>query len=98
MKQITIYTRKVLQRTGFKQYPYKESKQVSIIYNGNEYKNHSEKIDNSRLKVKFNVELQSRSKKALQGYINSLSRTNADKWIREQLSNIMETQQWKEDA
>lgn len=92
MKQITIYTRKVLQRTGFRQYPYKEVKQVSIIYNGKMYENHSEKIDNTRLKVKFNVELQTRSKKAIQGYINSLSRTNADKWIREQLNIIMEVQ------
>lgn len=92
MKQITIYTRKVLQRTGFKQYPYKEVKQVSIIYDGNEYKNHSENIDNTRLKVKFTIELQTRSKKVLQGYINSLSRTNTDKWIKEQLNGIMEVQ------
>ena len=93
MKTITIYTRKVLQRTGFRAYPYKEVKQVSIVCDGNEYKNHCEKIDNTRLKVKFNVELQTRSKKALQGYINGLSRTNADKWIKEQLNKIMEAQQ-----
>ena len=93
MKNIIIYSRKILERTGLKQYPYKEVKQVSIIYNGNEYKNHCEKIDNARLKVKFNVELQTRSKKALQGYINSLSRTNTDKWIKEQLNKIMEVQQ-----
>lgn len=92
MKQITIYTRKVLQRTGFRAYPYKEAKQVSIIYGGKLYENHSEKIDNPRLKIKFNVDLQTRSKKTLQGYINSLSRTNTDKWIKEQLSNIMEAE------
>lgn len=93
MKQITIYTRKVLQRTGYRQYPYKEVKQVSIFYGGEEIKNHSEKIDNARLKIKFNVELQTRSKKVLEDYINSLSRTNADKWIIEQLNSIMEVQQ-----
>ena len=93
MKTITIYTRKVLQRTGFRQYPYKEVKQVSIIYDGEEIKNHSEKLDNPRLKIKFNVELQTRSKKALQGYINSLRRTDADKWIKEQLSKILEAHQ-----
>lgn len=93
MKTITIYSRKALQRTGFRAYPYKEVKQVSIFYGNKEYKNHSEKIDNPRLKVKFNVELQTRSKKVLQGYINSLSRTNTDKWIKEQLNNIMEVQQ-----
>ena len=93
MKTITIYSRKILERTGFRQYPYKESKQVSIVYGGKLYENHSEKIDNPRLKVKFNVELQTRSKKALQGYINSLSRTNTDKWINEQLTKIMEVQQ-----
>ena len=93
MKTITIYSRKVLERTGFRQYPYKEVKQVSIIYDGEEIKNHSEKIDNARLKIKFNVELQTRSKKALETYINKLSRTNTDKWIKEQLNSIMEVQQ-----
>ena len=92
MKQITIYTRKVLQRTGFRAYPYKEVKQVSIIYDGKLYENHGEKVDNPRLKVKFNVELQTRSKKALETYINKLSRTNTDKWIRDQLNKIMEVQ------
>ena len=92
MKTVTIYYRKILERTGFRQYPYKEVKQVSIIYNGNEYKNHNEKIDNARLKVKFNVELQTRSKKALETYINKLSRTNADKWTKDHLSKIMEVQ------
>lgn len=92
MKTITIYTRKVLQRTGFRQYPYKEVKQVSIIYEGNEYKNHSEKIDNARLKVKFNVELQTRSKKVLEAYINNLSRTNTDKWIKEELLKLLEVE------
>ena len=90
MKHLTIYSRKVLQRTGFRAYPYKEVKQVSIFYNGEEIKNHSEKIDNPRLKIKFNIELQTRSKKALEGYINNLSRTNTDKWIKDQLKNIME--------
>ena len=93
MKTITIYTRKVLQRTGFRQYPYKEVKQVSIFYNGEEIKNHWEKIDNKRLKVKFNIELQTRSKKELETYISKLSRTNADKWTKEQLSKIMEAHQ-----
>lgn len=92
MKQLTIYSRKVLQRTGFRAYPYKEVKQVSIFYDGKLYENHSEKIDNAHLKIKFNVELQTRSKKALQGYINGLSRTNTDKWIKEQLSKIMEAE------
>lgn len=92
MKTITIYTRKVLQRTGFRAYPYKEVKQVSIVYDGEEIKNHGEKIDNARLKVKFNVELQTRSKKELETYINGLSRTNTDKWIRDQLNKIMEVQ------
>ena len=92
MKQLTIYSRKVLQRTGFRQYPYKEVKQVSIFYDGNEYKNHGEKIDNARLKVKFNIELQTRSKKALETYINKLSRTNTDKWIKEELSKLLEAE------
>lgn len=93
MKTITIYSRKVLERTGFRQYPYKEVKQVSIIYNGKMYENHSEKIDNPRLKVKFTIELQTRSKKELDAYISKLSRTNTDKWIKEELLKIMEAEQ-----
>lgn len=31
MKQVKIYTRNILERTGFKKYPYKEVKQISIF-------------------------------------------------------------------
>ena len=79
MKTITIQSRKVLERTGYRQHPYKEVKQVAIFYDGNEYSNCSEKVDNPRLRIKFNIELQTRSKSDLEAYINKLGRSDTDK-------------------
>lgn len=53
MKTITIYKRSILERTGFKKWRYKEVDQITIFYNGEEIKNHYEKIDNPRLKIKI---------------------------------------------
>lgn len=88
MKKITIYKRKILERTGFRKYPYKEITQFTILYNGEEIKNHYEKIDNPRLKVKFEKVLETRSKKELENFILKLGRTDTEKWLKEQLETI----------
>lgn len=90
MKTITIYSRKVLERTRFRDYRYKEVKQVTILYDGQEFRNHSEKLDNPRLKTKFNIELQTRSKKGLDAYIDKLGRSNADKWTKNLITRLMD--------
>ena len=88
MKAITIYKRKILERTGFRKYPYKEITQFTILYNGEEIKNHYEKIDNPRLKVKFEKVLETRSKKELENFVSKLGRTDTEKWLKEQLETI----------
>lgn len=90
MKTLTIYKRSILERTGFKKWAYKNVDQITIVYNDLETSNHSEDINNKRLKVKFNVILKTRSKKRIQVFINSLGRCNSDKWLKNQLINILE--------
>lgn len=77
MKTLTIYTRKVLERTGYRKYPYKEVEQISIFYDGKETKNHYEEITNPRLKIKFNKALETRSLKKIETYLSTLGRTDA---------------------
>lgn len=89
MKQVKIYTRTILERTGFKKYPYKEVEQISIIFNGKEIKNHFEKIDNEKLKKPFKLILKTTSEKKLNQFIETLSRTDDDKWLKECLTTVL---------
>ena len=68
----------------------KEVKQVVIKYDDKEYSNCYEKVDNPRLKIKFSVEIQTRKKADIEEYINKLGRSDADKWIKEQLNKVLE--------
>lgn len=79
-----------MERTIYKQYRYKEVKQVIINYDGETYSNCYEKADNPRLKIKFNVELQTRKKDDVEEYINKLGRSDTDKWVKEQLNKVLE--------
>lgn len=92
MKTILIYERSILERTNFKKWRYKEALQVSIFYNNKEYKNHYQEIDNSKLKQKFNLVLKTRTKKELENYINDLGYSNADKWQKSILKEIIENE------
>lgn len=62
MRTLTIYKREVLQRTGFKKYPYKKVGQFVIYYGGSRLlSNCAVKVDDENLKVKFNKIYESRS-------------------------------------
>lgn len=89
MKQVKIYTRNILERTGFKKYPYKEVKQISIFVGKKEIKNHFEEINNPRLKKPFELTLKTTSQKKLNQFIERLSKIDADKWLKEQLTNLL---------
>lgn len=89
MKEIKIYTRTVLERTGYRKYPYKESKQVTICYAGQTHSNHSQNVDNPKLKVPFAVVLDTRSSKELSAFLDSLGRSDADKWTRRTVTDII---------
>lgn len=46
MRTIKIFKRSILERTGYKKYPYKEAVQITILHAGREFKNHLEDIEN----------------------------------------------------
>lgn len=89
MKTLRIYKRNILERTGFRKYPFKEVTQISIFYDGKEYANHYEEINNQRLKIKFNKVLETRSEKAVIEYVSKLGRSDSDKFIKEKLNKIL---------
>lgn len=95
MKSLIIYDRVVLERTGYKKYPFKEDHQISLFYDGKEIKNHSEIIDNPKLKVKFVKVFETRKKSELETYIAKLGRSDADKWLKANLNSLIEE---KKDA
>ena len=80
MKTLTIYKRTITERTQYRQYRFKETEQVTIVYGDKFYQNHNEDITNPRLRVKFQKVLTTRRKDTMQSYINTLGRSNADKW------------------
>ena len=90
MKTLTVYTRKVLELTGYITHPYKEVKQVIIKYKGMNYSNcYGVYLDNSRLKIKFNLDLKTRSLKKIKEYLKGLGMTEADKFIKKTIEEIL---------
>ena len=92
MKQVVIYRRDILERTGFINHPYKEVTQFIVTYGKNlVFKNgHNEKLDNPRLKVKFQKRFETRKRKAVENLIQSLGRSESDKWLKERLGLLLE--------
>jgi hypothetical protein len=90
MKTLKIYERTITERTGYKKFAFKVNKQISILYDNKEYKNHYENINNSKLRVKFNLVLGTRNRKEIENYYNQLGRTNVEKWLKNNIQNIME--------
>lgn len=87
---VTIYTRKVLERTGYIKHPYKEVKQVIIKYNGMSYSNcWGVDIDNTRLKIPFKQELLTGNLKKIKEYLKALGMTDADKFIKKTILGII---------
>lgn len=90
MKTIKIYEREILERTRFREYRYKQVKQVIILYNNIYYNNdHYQELNNPRLKIPFKEVLNTRSTKKAQDYINMLGKSDADKWIKETLKKLL---------
>lgn len=89
MKTLTIYNRVVLERTGYRKYPYKEVNQISIFFGNQKIQNHYESIDNPRLRVKFNKVFETRKKSDVETYISKLGRTDADKWLKANLADLI---------
>lgn len=89
MKAIKIYTRVVLEKTGYRKHPYKEVRQVSIMFDGKEFKNHEQNIDNPKLRVPFVEVLNTRNKRAIEDYLKKLGRSEAEKFVKETIGKII---------
>lgn len=88
MKTIKIYKRTILERTGYRAHHYKNVEQVSIFYDGKEHRNHSEYIENSRLRVRFVEVLNTRSPKKLKEYYSKLGRSFSDQFEKRVIDDI----------
>lgn len=88
MKNIKIYKRSILKRTGFRKYPYKNVEEVSIFYAGKEYRNHSEDIKNIRLRVHFVEVMNTRSLKKLKEYYSKLGRSFSDQFEKRVIDDL----------
>lgn len=75
MKTITIYKREVLERTGFRKYPYKNVTQWVIYYGGKKrLANTTQEVDNPMLRVQFTKYLETRSQAKFDALRSSLSK------------------------
>jgi hypothetical protein len=90
MKTVRVIERTIKAKTGFKRYPFKNERQVTIIHGEKVFKNHYEDIDNPRLKIKFVETFKTRGKKNLQAYIDKLGRTDTEKWMKNILIEMLE--------
>jgi hypothetical protein len=92
MKKLLIYKREILERTGYRKYPYKQIQQYIIIYNNKVVSNSFENDPFKKsLKVPFQVELDTRSSKVLEKYIANLGRKESEQWLRGVLKDILPT-------
>lgn len=89
MKTIMIYKREITERTCYRKFRYKSRTQYTLVYDKNTLKNHYEEIDNPRLRVKFILVLKTRSINKLEDFMNSLSKTEDDKWLKNNLLSIL---------
>lgn len=90
MKNLMIYKRTILERTGYRKYPYREEEQISIFYGKKLIAtNHFVDINNKRLRVGFMQVLNTRSKKALEEYIKKLGRNSFDIFQKRELQKLL---------
>lgn len=91
MKTLTIYTRTILEKTGFsnKKYAFKQKMQFIVFYDNQECKNHYESMNNPRLKIKFNQVLKTRSLNKVNEFTSKLSKSNDDQSLKEAIENVL---------
>lgn len=80
MKTITIKTRVVLKRTGFRAHPYKEVFEFIVSFDGKTFTNFHGKVDN--VVKPFNKVLETRKKSELESFISRLGRRDGEKQLK----------------
>lgn len=89
MKTIRIYKRNVTVRTGYRKYPYKEVIEYIVAYDGKEYSNCLTELSNTRLKVRFKCVFETRTFDRLKDYRMKLGYSEADKWLKAKIDEII---------
>lgn len=90
MKKVKIYTRTITTRTGYKKFQYQSHKQAIIKWNNEIYTSFPNyKVDVSKIRIPFELELDSGNKKVIISYCKTLGRTSADKFIKDFLKKIL---------
>ena len=87
MKTITIKTREVLVRTGFKHYPYKPHLEYIVEYDGKSVTN--SQVTESNAKVPFKTVLKTRSYRSVVDFCKSLSRKMDDLRLKAEIALIL---------
>lgn len=90
MKTVKVYSRVVLERTRYVKYRFRETEEISILYEGKEISNHYGSYDNPKLRIPFKKVLDTRSRKEVEAFIKTLGRTDDDKWLKSELNKILE--------
>lgn len=92
MKEVKVFKRTILERTGFRKYPYREVTQITVIYGGKKFaSNHSESIDNKRLKKPFELTMKTRSLKVVKNIADMKGcYSTEDKYMKETFQSLFE--------
>ena len=89
MKTIKIYKRNVMVRTEYKKYPYKEVTEYIVKYDDREYSNCLSELSNTRLRIKFQCVFETRTLDRLKDYRMELGYSDADKWLKYKIDEII---------
>ena len=91
MKTITIYQRKILERTKDRDFRYKEIMQFTVLVSGEEISsNHYQKITNQKLKVPFVKTFESRKRNELIAFASSLTKKYDDQCLSSVIMSLLD--------
>lgn len=91
MKKLIIFKRTVSVRTGFRKYPFKDATEYIVVYGKEKiWTNTNKKLNDPRLRVKFDKVFESQSQSKTKEYITKLSACFADKQLKAALLLLME--------
>lgn len=92
LKTVTILKREIIERTGYKKYPFKQLDQIIIVYKNKRFDSNCwEDPKNPRLKKPFIEVFKTRSLKALNNYMDRLGRSDGDRWQMKALNELLKS-------
>lgn len=89
MRRIQIYRREVLERTGFRDYPFKKKVEYIISLSTDTIRNgHYRNYNDKNLKIPFKLVLDTRKHSELSDFVGTLTNCNDDKWLKVQIAKM----------